>query len=278
MGTVPSREAATVPPGGATPATARDQVVADLRRSLTSRAAPTGIRRDVLPVLGPLEGVLPHGGLPRGGVVSVVGTEYLSTGAGQRRGPDTWTSHGSGGASSLLLSLLAAPTPRWSAVVGLPEVGLLAAAELGADLDRLVVVPDPGPDVLHILSVLADGVELIVVGAPRGPWGTPARLRILTSRLRQHGTVLLVAGNWPGADLVLQARHTGWVGLGRGTGRLRDRELTIMVGGRRAGRPGRESTVRLSGGRDGSVVLDTATLPGAARREAPATSAIPAAM
>jgi len=161
---------------------------------------------------------------------------------------------GAGGAFSLLLSLLAGPQRRWSALVGLPGIGLLAAAELGVDLDRLVVIPDAGPDVLHVLSVLADGVDLIAVGAPGVPLGTPSRVRVLAGRLRQHGAVLLVAGQWPGADLVLTARHTGWVGIGRGHGRLRDRELTVSVGGRRAGAHRTQGTILLAGRRDGTVV------------------------
>lgn len=203
---------------------------------------------DVLPVAEALTGLLPRGGLPRGGVISIV------SGGGQAGGGEQASGGSSGGASSLLLSLLAGPERRWSALVGLPGIGLLAAAELGVDLDRLVVVPDPGPDVLQVLSVLADGVDLIAVGAPGGALGTPARLRVLTGRLRQHGAVLLVSGQWPGADLVLSARHTGWVGIGRGTGRLRDRQLTVSVGGRRAGALGKEVTILLSGHRNGTVV------------------------
>jgi len=46
--------------------------------------------------------------------------------------------------------------------------------------------------------------------------------------------VLLVMGPWPGADLVLTAHWTGLHGLGRGHGRLRDRELAVEVSGRGA--------------------------------------------
>lgn len=192
----------------------RQQVVAELRRKMSVSARP------VLAVPAPLAEVLPLGGLPRGGVVSLIGAS---------------------GSTSLLLALLAAPANAWSALVGLPDVGLLAASELGVDLDRIVLVPDPGPDVLQILSVLADGVDMIAVVPPKVL--PPSRLKVLNARLRQSGTVLLVAGRWPGADLVLRSRIEGWVGLGQGHGRLRDRELVVEVEGR--GAAGRRNSVSM---------------------------------
>jgi hypothetical protein len=164
-----------------------------------------------LTVPAPLAEILPRGGLPRGGVVSLVGDS---------------------GSTSLLFSLLAAPSGAWSAVVGMPDLGLLAAVEQGVDLDRLVLIPDPGPDVLQVLSVLADGVDIIAAVPPKVL--PPARLRILGARLRQSGAVLLVTGAWPGAELVLRSRVENWTGVGRGHGRLRDRELIVEVGGRGA--------------------------------------------
>ena len=62
----------------------------------------------------------------------------------------------------------------------------------------------------------------------------PARLRVITGRLRQRGAVLLSVGPWPGADLVLTSRWQGWAGLGQGHGRLRERELVVDVSGRGA--------------------------------------------
>ena len=102
----------------------------------------------------------------------------------------------------------------------------------------LCVIPDPGTDVLQVVSILVDGVDLIAVALPSSARPAPARQRVIAGRLRQRGAVLLVAGPWPGADLVLTARWAGWHGLGRGHGRLRDRELVVQVGGRRAAGPG----------------------------------------
>ncbi len=176
---------------------------------------PAG-RTGVLAVPGPLAEALPRGGVPRGCVVS------LGSAAPGRNG-----------ATSLLLSLLAAPPGIWAAVVGMPGLGVLAAAELGVDLDRLGLIPDPGPDVLQVLSVLADGVDVIAAAAPAKL--PPARQRVLVGRLRQAGTVLLVMGRWPGADLSMTVTGVRWSGIGQGHGRLRDREIDVQVAGRRLG-------------------------------------------
>lgn len=187
------------------------------RVSLPGSDAPSGPMpsrsEDVLAVPESLSGVLPHGGLPKGGVVSL---------------------SGGSGSTSLLLSLLATPPGIWSAVVGLPGLGWQAAAELCVDLRRTVYIPDPGPDVLQVVSILADGVDMIAVAVPHGGFPPCARLRVIRGKLRQRGAVLLVAGPWPGADLELRTRVTCWTGIGRGHGRLRDRELLVEVGGRRA--------------------------------------------
>jgi hypothetical protein len=185
----------------------------------------------VLTVPGPLAEVLPRGGIPAGSVVGLTG---------------------SGGTTSLLFTLLAAPPNAWSALVGMPDVGLLAAAELGVELDRVALIPDPGPDLLQVLSILADGVDIIAVAPARSATGigaTPARMRVLTSRLRQSGAVLLVAGGMPGADLVLDCRVEGWTGMGRGHGRLRNRELVVQVSGRGAAGRSRSAVLYLQSDR-----------------------------
>ena len=51
------------------------------------------------------------------------------------------------GARSLSLSMVAAVTAEGghAAIVGQPDVGLLAAVEMGADLSRIAVIPEPVP-------------------------------------------------------------------------------------------------------------------------------------
>ncbi len=244
------------------PAADRLQVVAELRRRLADTAPPPAAppvdRVDetgpvgagaagVVAVPAPLEALFPQGGLPRGSVVSLQPQD------------------GGTGLTSLLFTLLAGPSRPWSALVGFGDLGLAAAAELGVDLSRLVLVPDPGADVLQILSVLIDGVDVIAVAAPKGPIGSASRQRVLTGRLRQRGAVLLAVGPWPGADLSLTVSGVTWRGLGDGHGRLRDRELVVRSSGRRLGGVAPEVRMLLSGSRLTDRVLVQST-PGAAER------------
>jgi hypothetical protein len=106
------------------------------------------------------------------------------------------------GARSLLLSMVAAVTAAGgnAAIVGQPDIGLLAAAEMGADLSRLAVIPDPG----------TDGMDLVVLGLGerRVP---PTRARAVVARARNKGCTLLVTGgDWQGAPTRLAARVCGY--------------------------------------------------------------------
>src|SRR2546430_11276252 len=81
----------------------------------------------------------------------------------------------------------------WCAVVGMPTLGLVAAAEFGIALDRLALVPDPGPEWPTVVAALLDGVD-VVVAAPPGPVAAPLAGR-LAARARQRGSVLLPCGS-----------------------------------------------------------------------------------
>ncbi|MBF6337414.1 hypothetical protein IU450_16130 [Nocardia abscessus] len=175
-----------------------------------------GAPRAALPVPAALAPLLPDGGLVKGSVVAYTG------------------------ASSLLAGLLAAVTERGghAAVVGMPRLGLLAAVEMGAQLRRLAVISDPGPDPVEVAAVLLDGLDLVVLGLGGGAVA-PARSRVIAARARNKGATLVVAdGRWPGASLQLDARVAGYTGLGRGRGRLRSLGLTVEVRGK-AGPPRR---------------------------------------
>ncbi|OMC54300.1 hypothetical protein A5747_17560 [Mycobacterium sp. IS-836] len=116
------------------------------------------------------------------------------------------------GARSLLLGMVAAVTAAGGnvAIVGQPDIGLLAAAEMGADLSRLAVIPDPGTDPVEVAAVLIDGMDLVVLGlgGRRVPY---TRARAVVARARSRGCTLLVTdGDWQGAPTRLAARVCGY--------------------------------------------------------------------
>jgi hypothetical protein len=136
----------------------------------------------------------------------------------------------------LLLALLAGATADgcWAAVVGLPQVGVLAAAELGVSVGRLALVPRPGADPGPVIAALLDGVDLVAVGCP-----LPLALaRRLTARARQRRAVLIAFGAWPSPDVELTAESVRWNTLDDGAETLRRQEISVRSGGRgSAGRP-----------------------------------------
>ncbi|HEX6499332.1 MAG TPA: hypothetical protein VF054_09915 [Micromonosporaceae bacterium] len=186
----------------------------------------------VLPVLPELRPLLPGGGLRRGATVAVC------------PGQPVWPA----GATSLLLALLAAASRggAWCAVVGVPTLGALAAAEVGIDLRRLALVPHPGPEWPGVVAALLDGLD-VVVAAPSGPVA-PAVVGRLSARARQRGAVLVgYGGRWDGADVALDSVRGVWQGLGQGRGRLRCRELTVTARGRGAAARPRQARIWLPG-------------------------------
>ncbi|MCT7658060.1 hypothetical protein N4S67_06465 [Mycobacterium sp. CPCC 205710] len=147
------------------------------------------------------------------------------------------------GARSLPLSMVAAVTAEGghAAIVGQPDVGLLAAVEMGADLSRIAVVPEPGADPVEVAAVLMDGMDLVVLGL--GGRSVPAsRARAIVARARQKGCTLLVTGgDWQGASARLEARVCGYdvTGPGRpGFGRISRVRLAMRARGRSLGVPG----------------------------------------
>jgi hypothetical protein len=141
------------------------------------------------------------------------------------------------GARSLPLSMVAAVTAEGghAAIVGRPDAGLLAAVEMGADLSRIAVIPNPGSDPVEVAAVLMDGMDMVVLGL--GGRSVPAtRARAVVARARQKGCTLLVTdGDWEGASARLNARVCGYEITGRarpGFGRIGKVQLTYSVSGR----------------------------------------------
>jgi len=172
--------------------------------------AGSGVLPDagLLPVLPALRDLLPHGALQRGSVVSA--------------GP--W--------SLLYLALAAGPVASgaWCAVVGIPEFGVMAAADAGLDLARLLLAPDPGSGWPQVVASLLDGCELVVLRPPERPSAQVRRK--LEAAVRRCGAVLLVAGDWEGAHVRLRIAAQEWTGIGAGHGRLRERLAQVVADGR----------------------------------------------
>jgi hypothetical protein len=196
----------------------------------------SAIASDKVPVPGPLNGLLPDG-FRRGDVVALDCRDCA---------PET-----------LALALLAGALGEglWCAAVGVPELGVLAVAELlgpsaeqRAALDRLMLVPDPAARWAEVVTALADGVDLLLA-RPTIPVSAQVARRV-DARLRQgrsegtrHSAVLLVLGTWSTARLTLRTAETQWTGLDGigpsvGTGHLTGGRAVVIADGRAtAGRP-----------------------------------------
>lgn len=190
-----------------------------------------------LPVPASLSSLLPGGALQRGTTVGIAGS----------------------GATSLALALASAASAAgsWLAVAGVPALGLAAAGELGVDLDRLLVVTDPGASWSTVVAALVDAVDLVVVRPPARLAGADARR--LQARTRERGTVLCTLGDaWPQpVDVRLTVTGATWSGAtGAGSGRLLARRVEVVGGGRGAAARERHVALWLPGP-DGTVTAAT---------------------
>jgi hypothetical protein len=186
----------------------------------------------VHPVLAPLFGVAPgEPGLVRGHTVVCSGSAAMSC----------------------ALAVMAAPTRAgsWAGVVGLPSVGVAAAAELGVELSRTIFVADASTtsstssktssDMAAILSALIDGVEVLVLSRRVVAAVSDGVMRKLHTRMQSRGSVLVLVGD-PGsisADVRVNASTVMWEGVGAGNGHLQRRRVNIELDARRRGRPTR---------------------------------------
>ncbi|CAN5498302.1 hypothetical protein BH10ACT6_BH10ACT6_06730 [soil metagenome] len=241
-------------------AAAQSEVVRELqarirgmqRTKLDTRALPTH------PALGEL---LPGGALEAGGIYAVENS------------------------TTLALGLLQGPSAAgsWCAVVGVPDLGVEAAAGLGIDLERLVLVPHPGEQWLSVVSALVDVVSVVLVRPPvrSGAGSATGHVRIgeaaaskLASRLRQREAVLVSLGDgssgaWPRSDARLTVTESNWAGIGAGFGHLTARQVTVSsasrswagrVKSRRLWLPGPEQRIEAVVAREGGAVQERAAL------------------
>ena len=217
-------------------------------RDAAQRAQPVALAREqVLPVLNGLEEVVAGPGLRRGTTVAVTGSV---------------------GVESFTLALAAGASQQgsWTAVVGLPSLGLVAAGQVGVALDRLAVIDAPPTASWGaVVAALTDGFDLVVLDARRG---LPSRqVQRLSARVRERGAVLLLVGGdrghqWPlAADIDVRVTDAVWEGLGAGHGFLRSRTLTLEATGRRGATRRRRLDVQLPDPRGGLTVVPAAVVP-----------------
>ncbi len=166
--------------------------------------------RPVLPLASELEPVLPDG-LGRGQVISVTG------------------------ATSLMLALASAASAAgsWTAAIGMPTVGVVAAARRGIALERLALIPHPGAQAAQAVGACVDGMDVVLLGERLAL--SDADRRRLAARAKERGGLIITAGQWTGAHVSLVVERSSWAGLGAGDGRLIERDLTVAVSGRRQG-------------------------------------------
>jgi hypothetical protein len=205
----------------------------------------------LLPVVPALQPLLPGRGLRRGSTVTVSRSAALA----------------------LALVAGASAAGSWVAAVGLPDLGMVAASEVGVDLERLALVPAPGARAWPtVVAALLDAVDVVLV---RSPPGLPAcQARRLAARARERGAVLVPLGAWSVApDLWLAVATSAWQGLGQGHGRLEARRVEVVVGGRGSAALERRASLWLPAP-DGTIALVPV---GAAAAGAAPVGAAPAA-
>jgi hypothetical protein len=116
---------------------------------------------------------------------------------------------------------------EWVGFAGCPDFGAEAAAELGIELSRTVLVPDPGEHWLEVTAALVDVLRVVVL---RPPTSVDERAAgILDSRLRNRSAVLVVQGSWPRVEARLSTEQSVWSGPAAGTGQLEQRRARVAV-------------------------------------------------
>ena len=182
--------------------------VHDLRQRI-DEMQPLRLDDRALPTDPTLAGLLPERALRRGAAYSIQGSD------------------------SLALALLAAASTNglWCAVIGCPAFGAEAAAGIGVALDRCALIPRPGDQGIVLAGLLSEAFDVVALRPP-GRVGAGDAGRV-AARLREHGSALVVLGDWPRTESTLTVTGSRWHGLGRGYGMLDAREIAVQSRDRR---------------------------------------------
>ncbi|MEH0110166.1 hypothetical protein V6N00_10680 [Tersicoccus sp. MR15.9] len=151
------------------------------------------------------------------------------------------------GSTTLALSMIAQASAdgAWCGALGMPDLGTEAAAGLGIDLQRLILVPSAGQQWAAVAAAMIDVLSvMVVVPPPSIAGGDVARLN---ARLRQRRATMITLGPWPQTEATLRVTGSRWSGLGSGHGYLTGRNLLVEVLDRRAGGRRRTGEVDLGG-------------------------------
>ncbi len=131
--------------------------------------------------------------------------------------------------ASLAMALAAGASQagEWIGFAGCADFGVEAASELGIELSRTVLVPDPGKHWLEVTAALVDVLRVVVLRPPASVDERSAG--ILDSRLRTRSSVLVVHGDWPRVEARVSIERSSWSGLHSGTGQLEERCARVVV-------------------------------------------------
>jgi hypothetical protein len=140
--------------------------------------------------------------------------------------------------NAITLAAGVVPNDGWVAAVGVPSLGVLAAAEAGIALERLVFFAAPAAVWGTVAIAAVDAFDVVVLSVPPRP--RAAEIRRLSGRTRERGNTVIAMGPgvaaWGGeARLVTSA--VAWDGLGDGHGTLQSCRVSIELDGRGAVRP-----------------------------------------
>ncbi len=202
MAAVPGRSTAHAPVANTAeraPASPQDPPAIPITRPLRSFPAPL-----------PIRALLPSSSLARGTSLSVTGAMSVITG----------------------LVAAASAAGHHVALIGQPRLGILAAVEQGARLDKIAFIPDPGDDPLTVASICLDGIDLVVTTL-HGRAVAPTRGRALLARMRSQASVLVTTdGRLPGTDFTIESRPVSVDGITLGRGRVRAITIESSLYGR----------------------------------------------